>query len=144
MARQKSYISVFRFVSYSTLQCGSGSTHIGIGLRLDQDAGGTINAICCVQELRDDGDRLPGRGEHSLQGEEEQHARQDTRQKEGLERERYSSSSPQYSRYSSPTSPQYSWLTGCFYYDIMYKFSVYTLYHVSHYQFIKHYKCDFF
>ena len=79
---------MFRFVSYSTLQCGSGSTHIGIGLRLDQDAGGTINAICCVQELRDDGDRLPGRGEHSLQGEEEQHARQDTRQKEGLERER--------------------------------------------------------
>ena len=79
---------MFRFVSYSTLQCGSRSTHIGIGLRLDSEPGGTINAICCVQELRDDGDRLPGRGEHSLQGEEEQHARQDTRQKEGLERER--------------------------------------------------------
>ena len=139
---------MFRFVSYSTLQCGSGSTHIGIGLRLDQDAGGTINAICCVQELRDDGDRLPGRGEHSLQGEEEQHARQDTRQKEGLEREReiliIITTILQILLTNITTILVGGDLTGCFYYDIMYKFSVYTLYHVSHYQFIKHYKCDFF
>jgi hypothetical protein len=38
-----------------------------------------------LQELWDERDGLLGRGEHALQGEEEQHARQDTRQEEGLD-----------------------------------------------------------
>jgi len=37
-----------------------------------------------VQEFWDERDGLAGRDEHSLQGEEEQHAGQDTRQEEGL------------------------------------------------------------
>ncbi len=43
-----------------------------------------LKADVGLQELWDERDGLPGRGEHALQGEEEQHAGQDTRQEEGL------------------------------------------------------------